>query len=181
MNEETKKPDPQDLTGDGLGDATSDGPATPYGADELEQTRARVAELENRLLRSQADYENFKRRVQREKEDLAIYANQKLILNLLPVLDNLERALAAPKVEGDEKLRQGVEMTARSFRDILGREGVTPIEAVGQRFDPNLHEALMTVDSPDHEDDVVVMEFEKGYSLGDRVIRPSRVQVCKKG
>jgi molecular chaperone GrpE len=147
---------------------------------ELEQARAEIAELNNRLLRAQADFENYRRRVQREKEDLAVYANQKLLLNLLPVLDNLDRALTTPSMAGDEKLRQGVELTARSFRDILGREGVTAIDAVGLTFDPNLHEAVMTVDSPDHEDDVVVSEFQKGYKLGDRVVRPSMVQVCKK-
>lgn len=182
MSEE-KKPNPQELEGDGLGDGEGAEVVEETRTDvtqELEQARAEIAELSSRLLRAQADFENFRRRTQREKEDLSLYANQRLLLNLLPVLDNLERALATQQVAGDEKLRQGVELTARSFRDILSREGVTALEAAGQPFDPNLHEAVMTVDSPDHEDDTVVMEFEKGYRLGDRVIRPSKVQVCKK-
>ncbi len=227
MTDEEKKPEPGELTGDGLGDAagqatgsdmasgtdevtpdagaaaasgeegtgsaeedaagTGDESADPAGdgekdlSAELEQAKSQIAELTNRLLRTQADFENYRRRVQREKEELAVYANQKLILNLLPVLDNLERALATPPVEGDEKLRQGVELTARSFREILAKEGVEPIEAVGKPFDPKFHEAVMTVESEEHEDGTVVAEFQKGYKLGDRVIRPSMVQVCKKG
>ncbi|HWI65049.1 MAG TPA: nucleotide exchange factor GrpE [Symbiobacteriaceae bacterium] len=179
---EEKKPTPQELEGDGLGDAAPPADATEGGADtnELQKALDRVAELEDRLLRSQADFENYRRRVQREKEDLAVYANQKLLLNLLPVLDNLDRALATQAVAGDEKLRQGVELTARSFRDILAKEGVTAIEAVGQPFDPNFHEAVMTVESAEHDDETVLSEFQKGYKLGDRVIRPSMVQVSKK-
>lgn len=181
MNEE-KKPNPQELEGDGLGDAAAaaDAAGGDSAAPEMEQARARAAELEHRLFRAQADFENYRRRVQREKEDLSTYANQRLILNLLPVLDNLERALATQAVPGDEKFRQGVELTARSFRDILAKEGVTPIEAVGQPFDPNFHEAVMTVDSEEHDEDTVLAEFQKGYRLGDRVIRPSMVQVSKK-
>lgn len=196
---EKEKPSPQELEGDGLGDAPSVADAAADGADsaavgngekgadvvelmqQLDEAQARTAELENKLLRAQADFENYRRRVQREKEDLAMYANQKLVLNLLPVLDNLDRALGTPATSGDEKLRQGVELTARSFRDILAKEGVTAIEAVGQPFDPNFHEAVMTVASDEHDEDTVVSEFQKGYQLGDRVIRPSMVQVSKKG
>ncbi|HYF92299.1 MAG TPA: nucleotide exchange factor GrpE [Symbiobacteriaceae bacterium] len=179
---EEKKPSPQELEGDGLGDAQPAGDAAEAGADAaLEEAKSRAAELENRLYRAQAEFENYRRRVAREKEDLAAYANQRLILSLLPVLDNLERALATPAVPGDEKFRQGVELTARSFREILSKEGLTPIEAVGQPFDPNFHEAVMTVDSPEHDDETVLAEFQKGYRLGERVIRPSMVQVSKKG
>jgi len=95
------------------------------------------------------------------------------------VLDNLDRALATPPTPGDERLRQGVELTARSFREILAKEGLTPIEAVGQPFDPNLHEALATVESAEYPEGTVISEFLKGYKLGDRVIRPSKVQVSK--
>ncbi len=175
MFEDEKDQGAQDLAGDGLGDA-------PSGAqgEDLERARAEIADLNNRLLRAQADFENYRRRVAREREELAVYANQKLVVSLLPVLDNLDRALATPTITGDEKLRQGVEMTARSFRDILAKEGVTTIEAVGQPFDPNLHEAVMTAESDEHEDGVVLMEFQKGYRLGDRTVRPSMVQVSKK-
>lgn len=189
MMDEEKKPDSGEMADGGLGDAAGQGTGaeqeSPAEAEavggELQKAQAEIADLTQRLIRAQADFENYRRRVQKEKEDLAVYANQKLILNFLPVLDNLDRALATPPVEGDEKLRQGVELTARSFRDALGKEGVSSIEAVGLPFDPNVHEAVMTVDSSDHEDNVVVAEFQKGYKLGDRVIRPSMVQVCKHG
>jgi molecular chaperone GrpE len=205
MTEDGKKPEPQELAGDGLGDAPAEAEAnaaqeaegSPTGAAEaaageaaaadqaalraeLEQARAQIQDLFNRLARTQADFENYRRRVQREKEELVVYANQRLILNLLPVLDNLDRALATPPAPGDEKLRQGVEMTARSFREILAKEGVTPIDAVGQPFDPNLHEAVATVDATaEHPEGTVVAEFQKGYKLGERVIRASMVQVAK--
>lgn len=199
MNEETKKPEPGELAGDGLGDGPGEpvgaeagapaqaepAPAEPAGGsgadgtDLLAEARAETAEVTGRLLRLQADFENYRRRVQREREELALFANQKLLLSLLPVLDNLERALGTPVAEGDEKLRQGVELTARSFREILLREGVEAIAAVGQPFDPNLHEAVMTIESAEHPEGTVVAEFQKGYRLGDRVIRPSMVQVSK--
>jgi molecular chaperone GrpE len=178
MVDDEKTSNPGELAGDGLGDAAGT-PVEEAGDQELGRMQELVADVTNRLMRVQADYENYKRRVQKEKEDLAVYANQKLLLNLLPVLDNLERAMAAPAAPGDEKLRQGVELTARSFRDILAREGLSPIEAVGQSFDPNIHEAVMTVESAEHPDGTVVLEFQKGYRLGDRVIRPSMVQVSK--
>lgn len=199
MAKEKKPLDSQDLAGDGLGDARTAGTETESAASvdtlsdteletpvaalraDLDRAALEVADLSNRLIRAQADFENYRRRMAREKEDLAVYANQKLLLKFLPVLDNLDRALGAPKVEGDDKLRQGVELTARSFRDALISEGLVTIEAVGQPFDPNQHEAVMTVESADHEDGTVVMEFQKGYQLGDRVIRPSMVQVSKKG
>lgn len=148
---------------------------------ELEALREENAGLKERLMRALAEFENYRRRMQREKEELTVYANQKLIKALLPVLDNLDRALATPPTAGDEKLRAGVELTARSFRDLLAKEGVTAIEAVGQPFDPNVHEAVMTEESTEHEDGTVLAELLKGYRLGDRVIRPSMVKVCKNG
>ncbi|HEY3363644.1 MAG TPA: nucleotide exchange factor GrpE [Symbiobacteriaceae bacterium] len=194
MTDKKKEPVPGELTGDGLGDAT--GQSVPVGMTEeeawvsdgapanaqaeLERARDEISELNNRLFRAQADFENYRRRVQKEKEDLAIFANQKLLVSFLPVLDNLERALSTPPGQGDEKLRQGVELTARSFRDILTREGLTTIESVGKPFDPHQHEAVATVPSEAHEDGTVLLEFQKGYKLGDRVIRPSMVQVSKR-
>lgn len=179
MSEDEKNQ--QELAGDGLGDNPPEGQPESGSIGDVEKLKGENAELTSRLARAAADYENYRRRMAREKEELAVYANQRLLLQLLPVLDNLDRALAAPQAEGDEKLRQGVELTARSFRDILAKEGVTPIEATGQPFDPNLHEAVMTVESDEHEDGTVVAEFQRGYRLGDRVIRPSMVQVSKKG
>jgi molecular chaperone GrpE len=173
--EEAKKE--QELTGDGLGDVEP----TPVEEATIDRTQDEIAELNARLARAHADYENFRRRSTKEREEFATYANQRLILSLLPVLDNLERALSTPTTDGDEKLRQGLEMTARSFREALAKEGATPIVAVGQPFDPKLHEAVMTVESDEHEDGTVILEFQKGFRLGERVVRPSMVQVSKKG
>lgn len=188
MTNEANKPAPGELAGDGLGDAAEQAADAPAAAAQdgspehaLQQVQDQIADLTNRLARAQADHENYRRRLQKEKEELAVYANQKLLLNLLPVLDNLDRALATAPSTGDEKLRQGVEMTARSFREILARENVVMIEAVGQAFDPNVHEAVMTVESSEHPDGTVLAELQKGYRLGDRVIRPSMVQVSKQG
>jgi len=173
--EEAKKE--QEHTGDGLGD----GEPTLVDEETTDRTQDEIADLSARLARAHADHENFRRRTTKEREEFALYANQRLILSLLPVLDNLERALSTPATEGDEKLRQGLEMTARSFREALAKEGATPIVAVGQPFDPKLHEAVMTVESDEHEDGTVILEFQKGFRLGDRVVRPSMVQVSKKG
>lgn len=147
---------------------------------EIERLQGLVVELKNQLARTQADWENYKKRVAREKEDLIAFANQRLVLGFLPVLDNLDRALATTPVEGDEKLRQGVELIARSFRESLAKEGVSEIDASpGQPFDPLLHEAVMTVENSEFAEEQIVLEFQKGYTLNDRVIRPSRVQVNK--
>lgn len=152
----------------------------PSEAAEVERLQALVVELKNQLARTQADWENYKRRVTREKEDLQAFANQRLVLGFLPVLDNLDRALATAPTPGDEKLRQGVEMIARSFRESLAKEDVSEIDAApGTPFDPVVHEAVMTAENPEFEEDQIILEFQKGYTLGDRVIRPSRVQVNK--
>jgi len=174
MEEAKREPE---LTGDGLGN----GEPTLVVEEAADQIPDIVAELTARLARAHADFENFRRRSSKEREEFATYANQRLILSLLPVLDNLERALSTPASDGDEKLRQGLEMTARSFREALAKEGATPIIAMGEPFDPKLHEAVMTVESDEHEDGTVMLEFQKGFRLGDRVVRPSMVQVSKKG
>lgn len=179
MTDEQKQAEAAEAASQGE-EATPQVEEAPSTAAEVERLQALVVDLKNQLARTQADWENYKRRVAREKEDLQAFANQRLLLGLLPVLDNLDRALATAPASGDEKLRQGVEMTARSFRDSLAKEGVTGIDASpGQSFDPVLHEAVMTVENPEYGEDQIVLEFQKGYKLGDRVIRPSRVQVNK--
>jgi len=182
MAEETKYQPPQDSPEPETVDAAPEPDGADNAAEDLDPSseQAQVADLTERLLRLQAEFENYRRRMQREKEEVALYANQKLLLNFLPVLDNLERALSAPPTEGDEKLRQGVELTARSFRDALAKEGVTPIEAVGQPFDPNVHDAVMTDEDPEQPDGTVLVELLKGYRLNDRVIRASMVKVNKR-
>lgn len=147
--------------------------------DQSVEWKARADELLAALARSQADFENYRKRARQEREDTARYGVERLLKALLPVLDNLERALAAMPADG--ALRQGVELTSRQFGDALAREGVTPVEAVGLPFDPRLHEAVTEEESGEHPEGTVLAEFQKGYRLHDRVLRPSMVKVSKRG
>ncbi|WP_201713548.1 nucleotide exchange factor GrpE [Rossellomorea arthrocnemi] len=149
-------------------------------SDELSQLEEKLNESENRYLRLRADFDNFRRRVNVENESKEKYRAQGLITELLPALDNFERAL---NIEADneqtKQLLQGMEMVHRSLVEALKKEGVEPIEAVGQEFDPHLHQAVMQVEDENFESNVVVEEFQKGYKLKDRVIRPSMVKVSQ--
>ncbi len=154
--------------------------------EELEKVRAELAQAQEdarvnleRIARVQADFENFRRRTQREREELSVYANQGLLQDFLPVIDNLERALAAGDNATAESLRSGVELTARQFRALLEKHNVSPVEAMGQPFDPNVHEAVMQ-EQGDYETPTVVMELQKGYKIGDRLLRPAMVKVARK-
>ena len=139
---------------------------------------AELEELNQRFLRVAADFENFKRRTQVEKEDLAKYSTAKLIGGLLPVLDNFELALKNPGESADaQNLHKGVEMIYRQLMQALEQEGMKKIEAVGQPFDPNLHEAIMQVADDTVAEDTVVEELRAGYMVKDRVIRASMVKV----
>lgn len=139
---------------------------------------AQVADLNSRLLRVQADYDNFRRRTRTEKEAASKYRAQSLIEELLPVLDNFDRALGV-KVENEEakSLIQGIEMVYRQLNDALKNEGLATIESVGQTFDPYYHQAVMQVESEEHESNEILEELQKGYQLKDRVIRPAMVKV----
>lgn len=139
---------------------------------------ARQEDTQQRLLRLQADYDNFRKRTQKEKEDMAKYAASSLLEKLLPAFDNLERAIASAKqTENLEMLVQGIEMVHRQMLDALKEEGAEPINAVGQPFDPHYHQAVMQEASDQYESGIVMEEFQKGYVLKDRVIRPAMVKV----
>ncbi|MGQ7278115.1 nucleotide exchange factor GrpE [Brevibacillus thermoruber] len=145
---------------------------------EAERWKAQAEENQNRMLRALADMENLRRRTRKEQEDLAKYASLKIITELLPVLDNFERALAADKDSMTvESLLEGVNMVYRQMVQIFEREGLTPIQAAGQPFDPNVHQAVMQAEDPAYESGVVVEELQKGYLFKDRVIRPAMVKV----
>lgn len=147
-------------------------------AADLKVAKAQADDYYNRLQRLQAEFDNFRKRTLKEKEELVKYASERVIGELLPVIDNFERALEAAKNSQDfSALAQGVEMIFRQLGSVLGKEGLTPIEAVGQVFDPNLHEAIMQVDSEEHPANTVVEEVQKGYYLKDKVLRPSMVKV----
>jgi len=171
--------------GAGQEQGSEQGQGTAFDAEQADAVIARIAELEKlvdehqqRTLRTQADFDNFRKRTQKEKEELASYASMKLITQLLPIIDNFERAIAASKESGDfESFSKGVDMIFRQFGQQLEQEGLQPIEAVGQPFNPEYHQAVMQVESDEHEEGIVVEELQKGYMLKDKVLRPSMVKV----
>ena len=154
---------------------------------EIEKLRQDLAakELEAKknydlYLRQVADLENFKKRVAREKEEAIRYGNEALVKDLLPILDNLERALEHGELGDNEKpLLAGIEMVLKEFLEVLEKHGVTQISAKGEPFNPQKHEAFAQVESTDHEPNTVVEELHKGYFMADRLLRPSLVSVAK--
>ncbi|MBR1553645.1 MAG: nucleotide exchange factor GrpE [Schwartzia sp.] len=151
--------------------------AAPEDADALkEKYEAELAEKENRYLRLQADFENFRRRTRQEKEELAAVVTQNLLKDLLPFLDNFERALAAEATDA-ESLKTGVGMVYKQLVETLKKEGLETIETKDKPFDPNFHQAVMRVEDAEKEDGTIVAELQKGYMVKGRVIRPSMVQV----
>jgi molecular chaperone GrpE len=151
---------------------------------ELEDARKKLQEEAkgnyDRFLRVAADFENYKKRVAREKTELIKYGNEELIKELLPVLDNLERALEHASGEGGtDGIIEGVEMILVQFLQILQRVGVTPLSAIGERFDPALHEAVMEMETAEYDPGYVASEMQKGYQLNDRLLRPAKVVVAK--
>jgi molecular chaperone GrpE len=146
--------------------------------DEPAAIRALLAEREGQYLRLAADFENFRRRKAQELNDRVRYGSEDAARALLPALDNLRRAVDHAPEGTDNAFLEGVRMTVRQFEDALTSLGVTPIESVGTRFDPSVHEAVAGVESPEVEHDTVVDELQRGYRLHDRVIRPSMVRVA---
>ncbi|MCA1036289.1 MULTISPECIES: nucleotide exchange factor GrpE [Bacillaceae] len=146
--------------------------------EKIAELEAKLGEAENRYLRLQADFDNSRRRAKLDQEAAEKYRAQKLITELLPALDNFERAL---KMETDNEqaktLQQGMEMVYRSLAEAIKKEGAEAIEAVGKEFDPHLHQAVMQVEDENFASNTVVEEFQKGYMLKDRVIRPAMVKV----
>ncbi|EEK48807.1 hypothetical protein bcere0002_41780 [Bacillus cereus ATCC 10876] len=146
--------------------------------EKVDELQAKLTETEGRTLRLQADFENYKRRVQMDKQAAEKYRAQSLVSDILPALDNFERAMQVEATDEQTKsLLQGMEMVHRQLLEALTKEGVEVIEAVGKQFDPNEHQAIMQVEDSEFESNAVVEEFQKGYKLKDRVIRPSMVKV----
>jgi len=183
----------------GAGAESASGAEAGEEPAERQEEDPRVQEWYNRYLRVQADFENYRRRTLREKEELTRYASMKLIGELLPVLDNFERALQAlgnpenqarpedgGRAEGSppgagqtefEAFRKGVDMIYRQLVQVLEADGLKAMEPVGQPFDPNLHQAVMQVSSDEYEEGIVVEVVQKGYWLKDKVLRPALVKV----
>jgi molecular chaperone GrpE len=151
----------------------------------LTEEQQRIQELESKLeeasqknLRLQADYDNFRRRTREEQAASLKYKSQSLLEQLLPALDNFERALKTEVTDEQAKtLIQGMEMVYRQLADALKQEGLSEIATVGEKFDPNMHQAVMQVEDSEYESNTVIEELQKGYMLKDRVIRPAMVKV----
>lgn len=165
--------------------ATADNVAEAAEAEvvdpEIASLKQAAEENYQRYLRTQADFDNFRRRSRQEKEEFAKYASQKLIEGLLPIVDNFDRAMAASREQGDfESLAKGVEMIQRQLAQLLESEGVQAIQAVGEPFNPERHQAIMQVPAEEGAaSGIVVEELQKGYMLKDKVIRPAMVKVTE--
>ena len=179
-NEET--PIEENVNGEETAADQAAEPVTAADGDskELQDAKALADDNYQRYLRAQADFDNFRRRTLKEKEDLAKFASMKLVSDLVPVLDNFERAIAANTADSaSDSFTKGVDMIYRQFLGVLEQEGLAAMNAVGQPFNPELHQAVMQVDSDEYEEGTVVEELQKGYTLKERVLRPAMVKVSK--
>lgn len=155
---------------------SANGDSEPAGTDDVAAERDQYFDL---WKRTQAELENFRKRSQRELELAFRYSNVPLIRELLPALDNLNRSIQAAEQTGNvEELLQGLRMILAQFDQVFGNHSATPIKAVGEPFDPNLHEALQQIPTDEHPPMTILQEVERGYVLHDRVIRPSKVLVA---
>lgn len=148
---------------------------------KLEEKSALLAEYEDLLKRKQAEFENFRKRAQKEAQDFKNYANMEIVLDILNTIDDFERAIQSTKSSRDfDALLEGILLVEKHLRaNLENKYGVKGIETVGQKFDPNIHEAFMMEESDKHEEDTVIEDFQKGYIMHDRVIRPAKVKVAK--
>ena len=166
------------------------------GVQTPEQTQTREEELEaaleaakaeasanwDKYLRERAEMENYKKRIERTYADLSKRSRKELILKFLTPIDNLDRALSFDTDKADaQSLTKGLQMVHSQFKDLLASEGVTEIKTVGEQFDPNLHEAIATEPAGDRPENEIVAEIQKGYRVGDEMLRPARVKVASKG
>jgi molecular chaperone GrpE len=146
---------------------------------ELDSLQKEKEELYQRLLRTQAEFDNYKKRSLKEREAERKYKAQDVVTDLLPAIDNFERALQVEATDANKGLLDGISMVYRQIVDALKAHHVEPIESVGQEFDPNIHQAVMQVEDDNFDANVVVEELQKGYMIKDRVIRPAMVKVNK--
>lgn len=147
---------------------------------DLKERTTEIESLNDRLLRLHAEFENYKKRASRERSEFVRFANEGLILELLPVVDSLEHAVATVRIGGDvQGLTEGVDIILRLFQTTLEKVGVKPIEALGHEFDPNVHQAVAQVETTDGRDNIAVEEVRRGYLLEGRLLRPAMVKVSK--
>ena len=158
-------------------DPTATGPETTSSGDDLAQAIRQRDEYLDQLQRARADFVNYQKRAKAQADADRVYLIKPLALDILAALDNFDRAIETARAGGASAIAEGLGMVEKQFVDALNKHGVEPIPALGQPFDPNFHEAIMQQPHADHPEGTVVAEFAKGYKLGDRVIRPSKVAV----
>jgi molecular chaperone GrpE len=166
--EEVQEETTEEITEEVAGDTTE---------DLIKEQEEKISQYKDKMQRMQADFENYKKRSEKEKSEFVKYANEGLILKVLEAYEDLERAL---EVKEDKNLREGVELIYKKMTKILEDEGVEAIETEHQKFDPYKHEALMTENNEDYENNEIIQDLQKGYTLNSKVIRYSKVKVCKK-
>jgi molecular chaperone GrpE len=176
-SKQTDAPDVDRMDDEGGAPSSTPDPA-PALADEIVELRKERDGLHDRLLRQAAEFDNYRKRVDRERKDSAQFAAIDFVEELLPVIDDFERALQT-EAPGAGSYRQGLEIIHRALMDMLRKRGVTPIEAVGTTFDPQVHQAVAYEEAPDRRDGEVMEQFTRGYRLGDKLIRPAMVKVAK--
>jgi molecular chaperone GrpE len=182
------KPDHRQIAEKRKADASREGKKAVTEEESIEErlkaSEAKAEENHDRLLRVTAEFENYKKRAERDINDFRKFANESLIKDILPIVDTLERALEISDDGDDEKtsqgMREGVEMTLKGLLDILKKYGVVSIESLEKPFDPNFHQAVMQEESDRHPENTVSQELQKGYMMQDRLLRPAMVVVSKK-
>jgi len=173
--------DPQasDETAAEQSDAASEAPAVESG-DALKELLQERDALKGQFLRAVADFDNYRKRIDRERRELSEYAAAEVLLELLPIIDNFERALQTPSGGDVEAFRRGIDLIHKQMLDLLRKRGVTTIEALGADFDPNVHQAVIHEPSGEHREGEVMQELQRGYLIGERLLRPAMVKVARR-
>jgi molecular chaperone GrpE len=164
-----------------IGEAVEVAEETPEIETEDEVTRltSELEDVRDLVRRKHAEFENYRKRIERERSEFVNHASAELVNDILPVLDNLERALDAPDTGTDDRFLEGIEIVRRQFRDILRRAGLNEVEALGLDFDPHVHEAVGRVETNDHREGEILEVYQKGYFFKDRMLRPALVNVAQ--
>jgi molecular chaperone GrpE len=148
--------------------------------DEVTRLTRELEDVRDFVRRKQAEFENYRKRIERERKDFTDHAASELVKEILPVLDNLERALEAAESGSEDRLREGIEITSRQFRDILVKAGLREVEALGREFDPHVHEAVGRIETNEHREGEVLEVYQKGYFFKGRLLRPALVGVVQR-
>lgn len=183
VNESAEQAEPAQDAGDALA-ADEEKAAEDAASTDAKIAEAAVADMKQRYMRLQADFANFKKRTAGEKLQISEVVKMEVLQNVLPVVDNFERALQVPQDKLTDELKSfvdGYEMIYKQLMTVLEKEGVVKIDAVGKPFDPNYHQAVMRVASDEYDNDVVVEVLQEGYLLGDKTLRPAMVKVAFNG